>query len=227
MTPHAEARGLLWSAELVVLDFDGPLTRLFPGRTFLEVTDRAKHLLVQWGAAMDDDVARHTDHVQLLRSVHARDPAAAERLERWCTEQEVAAAAHARPVPAAAQVVSECRRRGIALAVVTNNAPEAVDAVLAHGGPALSELPVYGREPGRIDRLKPAPDMLLEAAARAGIEPPAGVMVGDTAGDVQAATRAGMRCIGLSEEPDRLTELLRAGALAVVHHLGNLLPAPE
>jgi len=219
------AKDLLWSAELVVLDFDGPITRLLPGQAFLELTDRAKQLLAEWGVPVDGESAQHTDHVQLLRSVHAQYPAAGIRLERWCTEQEMAAAALARPVPAAARFVAECRRRGLAMAVVTNNAPEAVSAVLTRGGPALGGLPVHGRSPGGIDDLKPAPDMLLAAAAQAGVDPAAAVMVGDTASDVRAATRAGMRCIGLSEEPTQREELLRAGAVAVVGDLGELLPA--
>ncbi|QDB78588.1 HAD family hydrolase [Georgenia wutianyii] len=213
------ARALLHTRRLVVLDFDGPVTRLLPGEEFLRVSAGALDLAVALGLAPDDELTGQTDHVQLLRLLSRRDPAVAREVERWCTAQEVAAARSARPVEAAASFVARCRERGTAVAVVTNNAPEAVRAVLAHGGPLLAALAVHGRDPAAPERLKPAPDMLLAAARDAGVHPDETVMVGDSTSDVEAATAAGMPCIGLSDSTERRAELIAAGAVAVVADL--------
>ena len=216
------ARALLRTRRLVVLDFDGPVTRLLPGQEFRRVTAGALDLATSLGLVPDDELTGLTDHVQLLRLLARRDPAVAREVERWCTAQEVAAARSARPVEAAASFVAQCREQGTAVAVVTNNAPEAVRAVLAHGGPLLTALPVHGRDPAAPERLKPAPDMLLAAARDADVPPAEAVMVGDSTSDVAAAQAAGMPCVGLSESAERRGELLAAGAVAVVADLTAL-----
>lgn len=208
MADHPDpARALLHSRRLVVLDFDGPLTRLLPGLEYLRVAAGALELATSLGVRADEELSGQRDHVQLLRALARRD----------------AAAARARPVPAAGAFVAECLARGVAVAVVTNNAPGAVTAVLARGARVLTGLPIHGRDPGALDRLKPAPHMLAAAAREAGRDPAAAVMVGDTASDVQAATAAGMACIGLSPNRARRSELLTAGAAAVARDLAALL----
>lgn len=217
------ARAVLKSRPLVLLDFDGPLTRLLPDEEFRRVTAGALEVALSRGVPLDDELAHEGDHVQLLRLLAVRDPEAARAAEAWCTAQEVAAAAAARPVPAADAFVAAHHRRGAVVAVVTNNAPRAITEVLAHGSPLLASLPVYGREPGALRRLKPAPHLLLAAASDAGVPPEEAVMVGDSVSDVQAADAAAMPCIGLSPDPQQRRELLAAGARAAVPDLGALL----
>lgn len=216
------ARALLSTRRLVVLDLDGPLTRLLPGEEYLRVTAGALELALSLGLEPDDELAAQTDHVQLLRLVAERDPEVGRAVERWCTDREGAAAATAPLADGAETFVTACLDRGAAVAVVTNNAPEAAAAVLSRGGAALAALPVHGRDPRRPERLKPSPHPLLAAADGAGVAPADAVMVGDSASDVHAATAAGMPCIGLSPDPGRRAELLSAGAAAVAPSLADL-----
>ncbi|MCM3660904.1 HAD family hydrolase [Georgenia satyanarayanai] len=220
------ARALLSTRHLVVLDLDGPLTRLLPGQEYLRVTAGALELALSLGLEPDDELAAQTDHVQLLRLVARRNPEAGRVVERWCTDREVAAAAGAPLADGAETFVTACLDRGAAVAVVTNNAPEAAAAVLATGGPALAGLPVHGRDTARPEHLKPSPHPLLAAAEGAGVAPADAVMVGDSLSDVQAATAAGMPCIGLSPDPERRAELRAAGAVAVAPDLAGLGPGP-
>ncbi|WP_152192462.1 HAD family hydrolase [Georgenia satyanarayanai] len=220
------ARALLSTRQLVVLDLDGPLTRLLPGEEYVRVTAGALELALSLGLEPDDELATQTDHVQLLRRVAELNPQAGRTVEQWCTEREVAAAATAPLAPGAEAFVAACLGRGAAVAVVTNNAPAAATAVLSRGGAALAELPVHGRDPERPDRLKPSPHALLAAAGAAVVAPADAVMVGDSPSDVHAATAAGMACIGLSPEPERRAELLAAGAAAAAPSLVDLGPGP-
>lgn len=221
------AQALLHDRPLVLLDFDGPLTRLLPGAEFRRVTAGALDVAVSRGVVPDAELVRERDHVQLLRLLAVRDPDAARAAEAWCTAQEVRAAAAARLTPAADEFVAAYHRRGVALAVVTNNAPRAVTAVLAHGSSLLAALPVYGREPAAPERLKPAPHLLLAAARDAGVAPHEAVMVGDSVSDVRAARAATMPCVGLSPDPQRRRELLAAGAGATATDLAALVPPPS
>src|SRR5690606_27418744 len=220
------ARALLASRRCVVLDFDGPVTRLLPGEEYLRVTEGAREIALSRGVPLDDELAAQTDHVQLLRLVARRDPAAGRAVERWCTARELAAARSAAPFPGVAAFVTACQARGTAVAVVTNNAPTAVAEVLARGGAPLAPLPVHGRDPEALDRLKPAPALVLDALRDVGVGPEEAVMVGDSPSDVEAAAAAVLPCLGLSPSSARRTELRAAGAVAAVPDLAALLPAP-
>lgn len=218
----SRAADLVRTSRLVLLDFDGPIARLLPGTRYLRLAEGARELAASLG--LDLEGGPRSDHVQVLRHAHRLDPRIGRRLEQWCSEQERAAADRVDPAPEAAGFVDACTVRGLRVAVVTNNTPDAVRTVLRRGGPGLGRLPVHGRDPRHLERLKPAPDMLLAAARGAGAAPGQAVMVGDTVGDVRAAIAAGMPCLGLHDECERREELVRAGALGAVRSLAELAP---
>jgi len=73
-----------------------------------------------------------------------------------------------------------------------------------------------------VDASKPDPDIVQTALDKAGLRADDAVFVGDTVWDVQAAGRAGVRCVcvlsgGISE-----TELRDAGAIAVYRDVAQL-----
>ena len=75
---------------------------------------------------------------------------------------------------------------------------------------------------GDVDASKPDPDIVQTALDKAGLRASDAVFVGDTVWDVQAAGRAGVRCVcvlsgGISE-----TELREAGATAVYRDVAQL-----
>src|SRR5690606_6493307 len=154
------ARALLASRRCVVLDFDGPVTRLLPGEEYLRVTEGAREIALSRGVPLDDELAGQADHVQLLRLVARRDPAAGR-----------AAARGAAPSPGVAAWVTGWRARGTGVAVVTDSAPTAWAEVLAGGGAPLAPRPVRGRVPEARDRLKPAPALVLDALRDVGVGP--------------------------------------------------------
>ncbi len=69
---------------------------------------------------------------------------------------------------------------------------------------------------------KPAPDLLLAAAHGLQCEAPRCVMIGDTALDVRAGKRAGMRTIGMSHGMSNRTVLEREGADHVLDTFADL-----
>ena len=76
---------------------------------------------------------------------------------------------------------------------------------------------------GEVEEAKPAPDLFCVALEEAGTAPEATVVVGDTVWDVEAAARAGLRCVGVMSGGISRAELLDAGALAVYDDVAALL----
>jgi histidinol-phosphate phosphatase family protein len=111
------------------------------------------------------------------------------------------------PMPGAVAAVAEVRAAGIPVAVVSNQSGiargivtrEQVDAVNARvdalfGGFDAWFVCPHGPEDACRCR-KPAPGMVLDAAARFGADPAAVVLIGDIGADVGAAHAAGARAV--------------------------------
>lgn len=75
---------------------------------------------------------------------------------------------------------------------------------------------------GCVSRGKPHPDVFLEAARRLQLSPNACVVIEDAAPGIEAAHRAGMKCVALCSAGHTIEEL--AAADLIVHHLDELSP---
>ena len=76
---------------------------------------------------------------------------------------------------------------------------------------------------GEVDQAKPAADLFCVGLEAAGTAPDATVVVGDTVWDVEAATRAGLRCVAVTSGGISRDELEAAGAIAVYENVGAIL----
>jgi histidinol-phosphate phosphatase family protein len=128
--------------------------------------------------------------------------------------------------PGAVEAVARLRRRGIAVGMVTNQSGVArgllaladVDAVNDEVGRALGGLDVvavcpHGPGDGCGCR-KPAPGLVLDAAAALGADPTRCVVVGDIGADVEAAAAAGARGILVPTPETRPEEVAAAPVVA-------------
>jgi HAD superfamily hydrolase (TIGR01509 family) len=75
---------------------------------------------------------------------------------------------------------------------------------------------------GDVDTAKPAPDLLHVALERAGVEASDAVMIGDSVWDMIAATRAGVRGIGVLTGGVSAAELRDAGAYVVYESVADV-----
>jgi histidinol-phosphate phosphatase family protein len=136
-----------------------------------------------------------------------------------------------RPLPGAAEALKRLRAEGIRTALVTNQSGiarglltrEQVDAVNTRVadllGPFESVLVCpHGPDEGCSCR-KPAPGMVKQAAADAGVHPSRVVMVGDTGADVTAAQSAGATGVLVPNARTRRDEVRSASLVA--HSLGE------
>ena len=108
--------------------------------------------------------------------------------------EAIVAAGEVRDMPGARQVLRDLRAQGVQVCLTTGFAPSTRDALLkALGwGPEVD----LALSPADVGRGRPAPDMILGAMARLGIDDPGAVaVVGDTVSDLQAGHAAGARAV--------------------------------
>jgi HAD superfamily hydrolase (TIGR01509 family) len=100
-----------------------------------------------------------------------------------------------RPFPGARDLLDRMRADGLRLVVATSASDEELDGLLhALGAEWLAPKATSSSD---ADRSKPDPDIVHVAMKKAGAAPSECVMIGDTPYDVEAATRAGVRIIGV------------------------------
>lgn len=96
-------------------------------------------------------------------------------------------------LPGAVEALEEGARAGLGLAVVTNKPEGFSRTIVAHFG--LEDLVPVVVGGDTCATRKPAPEMLLHAAAKLGATPATAVMVGDSGADVDSARAAGMKVV--------------------------------
>ena len=122
----------------------------------------------------------------------------------------------------AAELLGAVARRGAAVALATSAKPEDLDTMLERIG-ADEGVITHVTSSGDADESKPSPEIFQLAVEGADIDPVRAVVVGDTVWDVQAATNAGLRGVGVRSGGIAEAELREAGALAVYDDVGHLL----
>jgi phosphonatase-like hydrolase len=108
--------------------------------------------------------------------------------------EAIVAAGRVEPMPGAPDVLRDLRARGVRSCLTTGFARSTRDALLdALGWHDHIDLAL---SPADVGRGRPAPDLILGAMARLGIEDPGAVLVvGDTVSDLQAGTAAHARAV--------------------------------
>jgi HAD superfamily hydrolase (TIGR01509 family) len=121
-------------------------------------------------------------------------------------------------LPGAVDWLERLQAAGLRQAVASSAPPENIEAILSglRLGRFFDALVSGANMPG-----KPDPAVFLEAARRVGVEARACVVVEDAAAGVEAARRAGMRCVAVTNTNSRQA---LAAADIVVDSLAGLPP---
>ncbi len=126
-----------------------------------------------------------------------------------------------RPLPGSGELLAFAEEAGIPWVIATSSRKEQVTVSVASLGLAAEPNITDG---GHVKHAKPAPDLLLLAASRLGVEPGRCWAIGDSTWDMRAAVAGGIVAVGVlagsAVTADALTE---AGAALVVPTLGDLV----
>lgn len=101
-----------------------------------------------------------------------------------------------RVFPGTRELLARMRDDGHTLVVATSASERDLQALLRQGG--LEDLIDGAANSDQAEDSKPAPDIIQAALQRTREAAERAVMIGDTPYDVEAAARAGVRCIGLT-----------------------------
>ena len=130
-----------------------------------------------------------------------------------------------RPYPGIPEALAELAERGIPLCVLSNKPDADTRAIIARAFPEIPFAHVQGQRP-EVPR-KPDPAGALGIAEKLGIPPERFLYAGDTSVDMECATRAGMRAVGVLWGFRTRTELLGSGASVLIQKPEELLKLCE
>ncbi|MEV7032776.1 HAD family phosphatase [Streptomyces sp. NPDC093272] len=225
-------------AGAVLLDFDGPVTDLFRGRSTAPVADRIKEAVRAFWGPLDADVESCDDSHGILRRLRdmydrpasaPRDPRALLAAEKIVTAYEYEVVETADPAPHALRLIDVLADHGIPLVIVSNNADGPIWEFFKSAKVQRQEkvTAVVGRDPLELRNMKPDPDSVLRAVDLLGTRPGRCLLVGDQITDLQAAQRAGAPFLGYTQSSERAARMLDLGAYCVARSHEPLINAVE
>jgi HAD superfamily hydrolase (TIGR01549 family) len=205
----------------ILLDFDGPVCRVFAGYPAAHIAAELRNRLTAEGITVPAAVAQEDDPLEVLRWTGSLDDARrARQTEDALRSAELAAVASAEPTPFAREVIVAAHEADRRLAIVSNNSAAAIHAyIAAHRLTAYIET-VVGRD--EADTMKPEPEPIVRALHQLESRPADAVMIGDSPSDILSARAAGTRSIGYANRPSKTRPLLESGADAVVHSMADI-----
>jgi phosphoglycolate phosphatase len=211
---------LLRQAHAILLDFDGPVCKVFAGISATTVADDLRRVLSERGQPVG--AARDLGPHELLTYAATLGPAEAKAIEDKLEQAELDAVATSSPTPGAADFLDACRRARKPVAIVSNNNADAIASYLAQQ--ELSHLVqlVEGRDRANPQHMKPHPWTINRALAQLGAQPSSCVLIGDAVTDLHAAATVDVPAIGYANRPTKVAPLEEAGALAVVTSMIDL-----
>lgn len=196
--------------DAVFFDLDGTVAD-----TLQNITDALNHTMRHFGRrefapeTVKPRLGWGVDY--LMRSLSP--DLSAEELEAMLRHYRPYYAAHTtdnvRPYPGVLPMMERLCRAGLKLAIISNK-PDAAVQPFAEG--AFHGLISFAMGERQGIARKPAPDMLVFAAEKLGVELSRCVYVGDTEVDIQTAANAGIDCVCVAWGFRTREELLRAGA---------------
>jgi HAD superfamily hydrolase (TIGR01509 family) len=113
----------------------------------------------------------------------------------------------------AADLLRACHDRGLTVVLATSAQDWQLDRLRRSIG--ADDVIDHVTGASDVEASKPSPDIVNAALAASGVGPDDAVMVGDTKWDVEAAAKAGVRCVAMTTGGWSQQELRDAGAVEV------------
>lgn len=220
---NADLDRLFDEVDAILLDFDGPICKIFAGYPARDVAAELVDLLYRHGVNVPAPLASETDPLEVLRWTGSTgDQAVTRTVDNALSAAEGRAVATAAPTPYGREVIVAARQAGLPVAVVSNNSAGAVNAYLAAHRLIGHVAPVIGRAYADPSLMKPNPDPILRAVHALGTSPDRTVLVGDSTSDIEGGRAAGIRVIAYANRPPKVDTLRNAGAEMVITSMGPI-----
>jgi HAD superfamily hydrolase (TIGR01549 family) len=213
MKPRYTVAQVLAETGPILLDFDGPVCRVFATLAASTVAAELRRLLAEHRAVMPQWVETTDNPLEVLRFTGSlRDRSLIARIEDQLRRAEVAAVTGAEPTPYAREVIVSAHEAGRPIAIVSNNSAPAIHHYLGKHRLAGYIDVVVGRAYADPSLMKPNPTPILRAVAEFDTKPASCVLIGDSTSDMDGGRAAGVRTIAFANRPRKRQHLIRAGA---------------
>ncbi|SHN44072.1 HAD family hydrolase [Cryptosporangium aurantiacum] len=213
---------LLSQARYILLDFDGPVCKVFAGLPAASIAADLRDLVVSRGVDLPAELHDTGDPLAILRWAADTDDELAHLVDKALTDAEVRAVATAEPTPGAREFLEACQATGRPVAMVSNNSAEAIRAYIDRLGIARLVIWVEGRDHERLAEMKPSPHLLHRALVALHANPSEAIFVGDSVTDIKAGQAAKILTLGYANKPDKIATLGHAGSAALTESIGYL-----
>jgi HAD superfamily hydrolase (TIGR01509 family) len=122
--------------------------------------------------------------------------------------------------PRASDLITKVRESGCKAVLASSAKREELDHYVAMLG--IKGMVDASTSIDDVETSKPAPDIFSTALAKIGMAAELAIVVGDTPYDIEAASKAGIRAIGVESGPFSADKLKDAGAVAVFADVADL-----
>jgi HAD superfamily hydrolase (TIGR01549 family) len=226
MNSQADVARVLGQTSVLLLDFDGPICKVFATTHDYVVAQRLRQVLADSGAVLPTDIEATRDPLEVLRfAATLPDQTLVARVESELNRLELEAVAGAQATPHVKEVVQAAALSGMRIGIVSNNSPDAIELYVAQQNWAKHIAVVVGRSHSEPHLMKPHPRPVGLAYIYLDVPPHRCALVGDSVSDIAAARAAHVKSIGLANRPEKLGLLGTAGADAVIASMSELLIA--
>jgi phosphoglycolate phosphatase len=200
----------------ILLDFDGPVTRLLPPPANAEVARLVRQPLLDAGIHLPPEIAETTDHIAILRFAGKVGGEPQARVEGLSVAAEVGAARRSSPTLGLVETLLAARVAQRPVALVSNNHRDALEVFLTTHDLLGYVHSIFGRVDGSPELMKPDPHVLKTAMRILGTSADRCLLIGDSVSDVEAGQTVGIRVLGFAKSSQRAVELEQAGADAII-----------
>lgn len=210
----------------VLLDFDGPVCRVYSGDLNVHAAEALRDLLRQDDVELPYEVEQTRDPLEVLRYTRELErPPLLEQVEQALTDIEVEAVTDAPGTDGAVDFLHACAESNRPVVIVSNNAAEAIKRYLrTHDLPHLVKA-VVGRSHAKPQEMKPHPRALRLALDLLTGAPNEALLIGDSVSDIQAGKQAGVRTVAYVNRPSKLDQLAAQSPDALVDSMTLLVDA--
>lgn len=214
---------LVARAQVVLLDFDGPICSVFAGHPAVRAVTATLRALEAAGFEVRPEWLNREDPHRLLVDVMAQIPEAAGVVEDALTRAEVHAVDSATITAGVTDLIDQVKGAGGSWAVVSNNSHASIARFCVREDFARTPSIIVGRPQGEPHLMKPNPFSLGRALELLRIHASDAVFIGDSVSDIQAGKAVGIPTIGYANKPAKPKLLTAALADAVITSMYDLL----
>lgn len=157
-----------------------------------------------------------SDHFTQAVLGHYNDEAVEGHANHWKSMWS-----EAMPFDGAAHLLRAVHEMGLAVVLASSASPEELE--MLRKAISAEDVIDHATGAGDVDASKPEPDIFQAAMQGADLDPAKTIVVGDTVWDVEAARKAGVRCIGVLSGGFSEAELKESGAIEVYDNARDLL----